>query len=107
MTIYDTYGTSIHTPAELARLVADRLGLAFIEHESDFRGIYYRGSAPPYRIDVQPNAIPGDDDRDDLHDPDHPPARTLLLVTGPHRAPALDASLNAIDTLELLQRQAS
>ena len=39
MTVYDTYGTSIHTPAELARIVADRLGLAFTERESHFRGV--------------------------------------------------------------------
>ena len=31
---YDTYGTSVHTAAELAGLVADRLGLTFAEHDS-------------------------------------------------------------------------
>jgi hypothetical protein len=104
MTVHDTYGTT-HTPAELARIVADRLGLTFAERESDFLGIYYRADAPPYRISVQPNAIPGDDGQDDLYEPDHPQAQTLLLVSGPHRAPALDARLNAIDALELLQEK--
>lgn len=57
--IYDTYGTSVHTAAELAGLVADRLGLTFAEHDSYYRGIYhrsiyYRADAPPYEIEVQP-----------------------------------------------------
>lgn len=103
MTIHDTYGTGAHTAAELARIVADRLGLTFAEHDSYYRGSYYSTEAPPYLIEVQPNAIPGDDGQDDLYDPEHPQSQTLLLVTGPHRAPILDARLNAINALELLQ----
>jgi hypothetical protein len=94
MTIYDTYGTSIYTAAKLAHIAADRLGLTFTERESDYRGIYYRADVPPYQIEVQPNVIPADDGQDDLYTPDHPQTQTLLLVTGVHRAPALDASLN-------------
>jgi hypothetical protein len=107
MTIHGTYGTSTHSAAELARITADRLGLTFDERESDYRGTYYRAEAGPYQIEVQPNAIPGDDDQDDLYAPDHPKAQTLVLVTGSHRAPALDAGLNGIDTLQLLEQETS
>ncbi len=44
MTVYYTYGTSSHTVAEL---VADQLGLSFVEHDSSYRGIYYHAHAPP------------------------------------------------------------
>jgi hypothetical protein len=107
MTIHDTYGTSAHTAAELARIVADRLGLTFAARDSYYRGIYYRADAPPYLIEVQPNAIPGEDGQDDLYDSDHPHAQTLMLVTGPHRAPALDASLNTLEALERLKQETS
>jgi hypothetical protein len=105
MTVYDTYGTSTHTVAELAQLVADRLGLSFVEHDSYYRGIYFRADIPPYRIEVQPNAIPGDDGQDDLYDSKHPETQTLLLVTGPDRDSALNADLNSIDTLVLLAQE--
>jgi hypothetical protein len=107
MPIYDTYGTNAHTATELARIVADRLGLTFAEHDSSYRGIYYRTDAPPYLIEVQPNAVHGDDGQDDLYDPDHPQAQTLMLVTGPRRTPDLDASLNALDALDLLKQETS
>lgn len=32
------------------------------------------------RIEIQPNAIPGDDGQDDLHTPEHPAVRVLLLT---------------------------
>ncbi|MEV4138469.1 hypothetical protein AB0J72_40650 [Dactylosporangium sp. NPDC049742] len=107
MTVYDTYGADVRSAAELARIVADRLGLIFVEHESDYRGIYYRAEAPPYQIEVQPNAIPGDDGQNDLYDPDHPGMRALLLVTGSQRSPGYDASLNALDALQLLEHESS
>ncbi|WP_158727443.1 hypothetical protein [Streptomyces sp. NRRL S-31] len=39
MTDHHTYGTSTHTAGELVRLVSDRLGLVFTEHDSDYRGV--------------------------------------------------------------------
>jgi hypothetical protein len=105
MTIYDTYGPSTHTVVELAQLLADQLGLSFVERVSYYRGVYLIADAAPYRIEVQPNAIPGDDDQDDLYDPEHPEIQTLLLVTGPDRDNALNADLNSIDSLVLLAQQ--
>jgi hypothetical protein len=97
MTIHDTYGTSTHTVVELAQLLADQLGLSFVEHDSDYRGVYLIADTAPYRIEVQPNAIPGDHEQDDLYDPEHPEIQALLLVTGPDRDNALNADLNSID----------
>ncbi|GAA1237155.1 hypothetical protein OHU25_40590 [Streptomyces sp. NBC_00117] len=57
MTDYDTYGTSSHTASELVRLVGGRLGLAFTEHDSYFRGIYHRADSPHGQIEIQPNPI--------------------------------------------------
>ena len=107
MSVNDVYGTRMHSPGELAGILAEHLGLTFAERESYYRGVYYRADAPPYRIEVQPNAIPGDDGQDDLYDPDRPQAQALLLVTRAHRAPALDARLNTINGLELLNRKPS
>jgi len=105
MTVYDTYGTSTRTVVELAQLLADQLGLSFVEQDSDYRGVYFIADAGPYRIEVQPNTIPGDDDQDDLYDPAHPEIQTLLLVTGPDRDNALNANLNSINALVLLARR--
>ena len=52
MTVHDTYGTRAHTASELARIVADHLGLTFTEHDSYYRGSYFLGDALPYRIEV-------------------------------------------------------
>ncbi|MEU0558235.1 hypothetical protein [Dactylosporangium sp. NPDC006015] len=107
MNIYDIYGANACSAAELARIVADRLGLTFAGHESDYRGICYSAEAPPCQIEVQPNAIPGDDGQNDLYAPDHPCMRTRLLVTGSQRSPGYDARLNALDALQPLERESS
>jgi hypothetical protein len=105
MTVYDTYGTSAHTAVELTQLVADQLSLTFVEHDSYYRGVYFIADVAPYRVEVQPNAIPGDDGQDDLYDPEHPEIQALQLVIGPDQDSALNAKLNAIDALVLLVQQ--
>ena len=50
MTVYDTYGTSTRTVVELAQLLADQLGLSFVEQDSDYRGVYFIADAGPYRF---------------------------------------------------------
>lgn len=67
--------------------------------------VYLIAEAAPYCIEVQPNAIPGADDQDELYDPEHPEIRTLLLVTGPDRDSALHVDLNSIETLVLLAHE--
>ncbi|WP_149824534.1 hypothetical protein [Streptomyces tailanensis] len=104
MTDHHTYGTSTHTVDELVRLVGDRLGLVFTERDSDYRGIYLLAGSLNGRIEIQPNAIPGDDGEDDLYAPEHP-AHQVLLLTTPVLDPALQARLGAIEGLVPLNHE--
>ncbi|WP_248508433.1 hypothetical protein [Streptomyces sp. D2-8] len=61
------YDTSTHTASELVRLVTGHLDVIFTERESDYRGVYHLDQGTYGRIEIQPNAIPGDDDQDDLY----------------------------------------
>ncbi|MGI5194723.1 hypothetical protein ACQEVY_14005 [Streptomyces sp. CA-288835] len=97
MTEYTTYGTSTHSPSELAQLVTCRLGLVFTERDSYFRGVYYTADHSDGRVQIQPNSIPGDDDEDELYASEHPRSRVLLLTTS--LAPALHTGLDSIDGL--------
>jgi hypothetical protein len=97
------YGTSTHEPAELGRLIAEHLGVQFTERESDYRGIYLAARLGQARIEIRPNAIPGDDDQPDLYADEHPDTPVLVLVTGPDQDGALGAGLAAIDGLAVLE----
>ena len=83
---------------------ADRLTVGFMERESDYRGIYLVAPSP-HRLEVQPNAIPGDDDQDDVYDHEHPEMQTLLLVTGPDQDNELNTHLDSVGGLTLLARR--
>ncbi|MFG2275848.1 hypothetical protein ACGFNY_39565 [Streptomyces chartreusis] len=98
MTDHHTYGTSTHTASELVRLVSDCLGLVFTERDSDYPGVYHLASSLNGRIEIQPNAIPGDDG-DDLYAPEHPATQVLLLTTTPAPNPALQTRLGSIEGL--------
>lgn len=97
------YGTSAHEPAELGQLIAERLGIRFTKRESDFRGIYLVARLGEARIEIQPNAIPGDDDQSDLYADEHPGTPVLVLVSGPEQDGALSTGLAAIDRLAILE----
>jgi len=99
MNDYDTYGTSTHTASELARLVASHIDVLFAERESHFRGIYHLAQTPFGRIEIQPNAVPGDDGQHDLYLPEHPAVRVLLLTDTPAPEPTLHTRLGAIQGL--------
>lgn len=103
MTVFDTYGTNSYTAVELSGLLADRLAVTFAERESDYRGVYFLAAlADTARLQVQPNAIPGDDGEDDLYEDEHPDVSVLLLVTSPAGAEALGDELSAIEGLTRL-----
>ncbi|MFF8022055.1 hypothetical protein ACFZDJ_13185 [Streptomyces sp. NPDC007896] len=103
MTAFDTYGTSTHTAKQLADLLADRLGAVFVERDSDYLGIYLLATLnDATRIQVQPNALPGDDGDNDLYDEQHPELPVLLLVTAPGPDPALHDQLAGIEGLARL-----
>ncbi|MFI5972926.1 hypothetical protein [Streptomyces sp. NPDC051452] len=104
MTDHHTYGTSTHTAGELVRLVSGRLGLVFTERDSDYRGAYRLASFPNGRIEIQPYPIPGDDDGDDLHAPEHPAAR--CCCSPPHRPrTSLRTRLDSIEGLTHLNHE--
>jgi hypothetical protein len=101
VTDYLTYGTSTHTPAELAEVVGGLLGQAssFVERDSDYWGEYLatdRAAAPHARI--QPNALPDDD----LYLSEHPDVPLLLVMTMAAADAELLARLAAVEGLVLL-----
>ncbi|MER6092563.1 hypothetical protein [Streptomyces bluensis] len=107
MTEYDAYGTNAHTTSEVIRLVTDLLEVTFTERESDYRGTYDIADGPRGRIEIQPNAIPGDDGQDELYAPKHPSVQVLLLTATPSPDPALHRLLSSIEGLSHLEHEAS
>ncbi|GAA2471316.1 hypothetical protein ACFPFX_34885 [Streptomyces mauvecolor] len=106
MTIHDTYGTKTHTAEELAGLLAPLLNLTFADHDSYYRGGYLKAEARGADIEIQPNAIPGDDEEDDLYSSVHAAFQTFVLVTAPAPDSALNATLTSIKGLEALAHEA-
>ncbi len=97
MTVSDTYGTNSCTAKELAVLLADRLDVTFTERESDYLGVYFLATlADTTRLQIQPNAIPGDDGEDDLYDDEHRDVSVLLLITSPAAAEPLSDELSEV-----------
>ncbi|TDD64786.1 hypothetical protein E1262_27245 [Jiangella aurantiaca] len=106
MTSSHTYGTSTHSMPELARIVEERLGLTFEEHDSYYRGVYLTtGHTSPTRIEIQPNAISGGHGEDDLYLPEHPAIPLLLIAIEPEQHHGLTDHLSAIHGLMLLQQE--
>ncbi|SEG94166.1 hypothetical protein SAMN05216223_12961 [Actinacidiphila yanglinensis] len=104
MTVSDTYGTNTYTAKELADLLADRLDVTFAQRESDYLGVYFLATlVDTTRLQVQPNAIPGDDGEDDLYDDEHPDVSVLLLITSSAAAEPLNDELSAVESLTRLR----
>ncbi|MFE1733697.1 hypothetical protein [Streptomyces bacillaris] len=105
MTGFDTtYGTNSYTAKELSDLIADRLAATFTKRESDYLGVYFLGTlADTTRLQVQPNAIPGDDGKDDLYEDEYPDVSVLVLVTSAAADEALSDELSAIEGLTRLR----
>ncbi|WP_406310201.1 hypothetical protein [Streptomyces sp. NBC_00623] len=108
MTVFDICGTNTYTARELAVLLADRLAAAFAERESDYLGVYFLATlADTTRIQVQPNAIPGDHGEDDLYEDEYPDVSVLLLVTSPAAAAPLNDELSAVEGFTRLRSSRS
>lgn len=104
MTASSTYGTNSYTAKELSDLLADRFTATFTERESDYLGVYFLATlADTTRLQVQPNAIPGDDGKDDLYEDEYPDMPVLLLVTSPITAEPLSNELSALEGLTRLR----
>lgn len=97
------FGTSSHEPAQLGQLIGEKVGVRFTGRESDYRGIYLLARFGTARIEIQPNAIPGDGDTADLYADGHPGVSVLVLVDGPDQDGRLSAGIAAIDGLVLLE----
>lgn len=104
MTVSGTYGTNSYTAEELASLLADRLDVTFTARESGYLGVYFLATlADTARLQIQPNAIPGDDGEDDLYDDEHPDVSVLLLITSPAAVEPLSDELSAVGELTRLR----
>ena len=104
MTVFDTYGTNTHTARQLSDLLADRLGLDFTKRESSYLGFYFLATlTDTTSIQVQPNAVPGDDGEVDLYMDEHPDMFTLLLVTAPNTGQSYEVDLSLIEGLTRLE----
>ncbi|GAA2788656.1 hypothetical protein [Saccharopolyspora taberi] len=105
MTVHTTYGTAAHNAGALARLIAGRLGVVFAEHDSYYRGAYLRAETSSGVIEIQPNAIPGDDGEDDLYEARYPEIPTLLLVAAEQPGTAVHAALESVGDLRKLAEE--
>ncbi|WP_406417352.1 hypothetical protein OH809_35655 [Streptomyces sp. NBC_00873] len=85
-------------PARVRRII-------FTERESDYRGVYQLAQGTYGHIEIQPNAIPGDDGQDDLYTPEHPAVQVLLLTNTPAPEPTLHTRLGTIQCLAHLSRE--
>lgn len=102
----DTYGTQNHAAEGLAGLLAPLPGVAFAERDSYFRGGYLKAEAGQAEIEIQPDAIPGGGEEDDLYASEHAAFQTLVLVTGPAPDRTLNTVLASVEGLEVLAREA-
>lgn len=101
--MFAVYGTSTHGPRALAQLISERLGVAFSERDSYFRGTYLTAQAGQARIEVQSNAIPGDGDQTDLYADDYPDVSVLVLCAGADLDHSLNTTLESIAGLAPLE----
>jgi hypothetical protein len=106
LTDHHTYGTSTYTASEFVRLVSDRLGLVFIDHDSFYQGTYHLAGSRRGRIEIQPNPIPGGEGEDGLYATEHPDAQVLLLMTTPEANRALHTRLASVEGLIHLSHEA-
>jgi hypothetical protein len=104
MTVFQAYGTNAHTAHELSGILSDHLGVDFTERERSYLGCYFLATlADTTRIQIQPNAIPGDDGEDDLYEDEHPDVAVLILVTAPNAVQPYESQLSAVEGLALLR----
>jgi hypothetical protein len=104
MTVFDTYGTDTYTARQLADLLTERLAVDFTERESSYLGYYFLATlTDTTSLQVQPNAVPGDDSEDDLYMDQHPDVAVLLLVTAPNCDQSYEADLSLIEGLTRLE----
>ncbi|MEU8762704.1 hypothetical protein [Streptomyces sp. NPDC048659] len=103
MNVFKTYGTNTHTARELCDLLAGRLGVTFVERESDYLGAYFLATlADTTCLQVQPNAVPGDEGEDDLYMDEYPDVPVLLSVTASDTVTPLDDALSTVEGLARL-----
>ena len=99
MTDHRSYGTGAHSADELAQLVSTCLDTVFTKRESDYRGVYYIAKDPDRRIEIQPNAVPGECGVEEFYAPEHPSVEVLVLTSTSTDDPALRQRLISLEGL--------
>lgn len=92
MNRFDLFGSSSMTVEEVVSRLQPDLGVAFVEHESSYRGVYYRSNQSGEELLVQPNSPDGEGY---VVEPEFEQAQTLVYVNGSYRWTAIDAALSA------------
>jgi hypothetical protein len=103
MKTFDLYGAPELTADEVCAAVGAALGVSFVEHDSSFRGRYFRADGVP-RLEVQPNQVPGDDGEFEAMEPEFVEYPTLLYVYGSDRPDEVRDQLAGITGLAFLRR---
>ena len=102
--VYDVYGFGLMDLDSAMLLARKALGLEFVLHESDYRGVYYRhGTAGPENFIIQKNY---DSFEDEWTDEKHQEHIVLLYVNETPRADELRSMLlHRVEGIKHLQRR--
>ena len=87
---FDLYGSCSMSVEEVARSLEARLSADFIEHESGYRGVYFRFVAEGEELVIQANA---EDEEGYLPEPEFGHWVTLMYINGSARWAILEQVL--------------
>lgn len=99
---FDLYGSCTMSVEHVARSLESRLAQQFQEHESGYRGVYFRLVSEGEELLVQANA---EDDEGNLPEPEFGHWSTLVYVNGSQRWSDLEQACAAVG-LDLLRSEA-
>ncbi|MEV4707893.1 hypothetical protein [Actinoplanes sp. NPDC049316] len=104
--IYDVYGYSEPSLGEQPSKLAEALGVEWVLHESDYRGMYYaaRARSGSGKLRLQSNDL-RDGDNEYHQEPGFPEYRYLLFVNKFDRPDEVRARLAQLPQWEFLDRR--
>lgn len=98
---FDLYGSSAMSVEQVTRLLESKLPASFVEHESGYRGVYFRFVSEGEELLVQANT---EDDEGYLPEPEFGKWSTLLYINGSSRWSYLEHAC-AVAQLQLLRSE--